>query len=176
MTEQTETVWVRTEPTADGTGYMVTVNVTDDHAQTLGPAKAVQYARRLLAAANAAMYDAAVARQLQHLGVPMEAIAQAIIDLRKDRPADVSPTDPLTLEPGINEHLDPFLAIKFRDEQIGQWSPSDAYDHAMNVLGAITTADLDHGYYRILVGVVGLPEHTARAAVDNLAEFRDPAW
>lgn len=173
MSQETS-IWVRTEPTPDGKAYIVTLNASDDHARTLNPMEAQDYARALLRAAHVAAHDAAVARQLTTLGASLESVAELLADLRKDRPpVEDCATDPLTFTPGVNQKLDPFLTISLDDEPIGQWTFLQAEEHALFILGAVGAADLDAAYYRLLRSAVGLDEGAARAAVGGLADFHE---
>lgn len=174
MTDTKETtVWVLTEPTPDGEGYVVRLRA-DEHSRTLTPPDALDYARALLRAAHVAWHDAAVARQMKSMGLSFEDIAGTLEDLRKDRPpVEDCATDPLTFSPIVNKRFEPHLAIKVDGEQIGQWSFVQAEEHALHILGSVGVADLDAAYYRMLKDTVGLEERVARAAVGNLAEYRD---
>lgn len=164
----TGTVWVRTQPSASGRTYVVTIDFTDDLSRTLKPTEASEHARYVLAAAMQADHDAAVFRQLSDHGLELEAIAETVRALREDRPPLRTAQRELTLEPGVNPEGGPFIRVSLDGQAIGQWTVADARSHAQGVLEAVHAADLDAAYYRHLVGVVGLDEPTARAAVGDL--------
>lgn len=176
-------VWLRSAPSADGSTYVVTLEVSADRVLTLTPTLAVAYASAVLAAAARADYDAAVLRQLTSadgLGVDHRTAAGLLADsVRPDRPPLPDPTDGmLTLTPGVSltpdRQLRPFLVVNLDGQPAGQWTPDDARAHAMTALEAVAVADLDAGYYRALIGPVGTDPDAARRVVDNLAEFRIP--
>lgn len=169
-------VWIKTEPSTDGSAYVVTAEFSDDRAKTLTPEVALRYGSAVLAAAQRAEYDAAVARQLTRIGSDLDAALQIVTDLRNDRPPlDDEATAPLALDPGVNKRLAPFLVVKIDGEAVGQWTVGAAREHASHVLEAVAAADLDSNYYRALTGIVGLDEGRARAVVGDLGQYRDEA-
>ena len=167
-------VWINTEPSVDGAGYVVTLSASDDVAVTLTPDRALRHAVGVLRAAHRAAYDAAVVRQLtRKVNVEMEAAAQVLKDLREDRPPlDSADTEPLSFEPGVNKDLEPFLIISVNGKPAGQWSAEAAEEHAMFVLSSVVVADLDSAYYRTLTGLVGLEEPRARNIVEDIGNWR----
>lgn len=172
-----DSVWIKTEPTLDGSAYVVTLEATDDVAVALDPDRALRYARGVLDAAHRAAYDAAVLRQMKSkLKLDLETASQLVADLRKDRPSlDPDATEPLVLEPGVSAFTgEPFLTVGLRGKQdkLGQWSFGDAREHALHVLESLAVAELDSGYFRALVGQVGIEAPRARNVVDDLANHR----
>ncbi len=167
-------VWIKTEPAIDGSGYVVTLEASDDIAVTLTPDGAFRHAQGILAAAHRAAYDAAVGRQMIHrFGLTLEHAYELIVMLRNDRPPlDAADTAPLRLEPGVNKDLKPFLALYVNGEHVGQWDVDQAEQHAIWVLSMVGAADLDSAYYRMLVGQQQIEESQARQAVDDLANYR----
>ena len=167
-------VWVRTEPTVDGSGYVVTLEASDDVAVTLTPDVALRHAQGVLAAAHRAAYDAAVLRQMtQKFNFALSDAGKLAMELRSDRPPlDPTDTAPLWLEPGVKLDLKPFLIVHINGERVGQWDVDQAERHAHIVLAAVGVADLDSGYYRMLRST-GVEEPQARAAVEDLVNFRD---
>jgi hypothetical protein len=169
-------VWIKTEPTLDGSGYVVTLDASDDVSVTLTPDQAFKHAQGILAAAHRAAYDAAVMRQLtrgwefpfQHAGV-------FVMAMRDDRPPlDPTDTAPLFLEPGVTPtDFRPFLLVHINGEKVGQWDVEQAQQHALWVLSMAGVADLDSGYYRMLRTQADVEEHQARSAVDDLANYRE---
>jgi hypothetical protein len=173
VSEEESRVWLKTEPSPDGSTYMVTVEIDEDRAIPLTPESAPQYAMTILQAVARAEYDAAVFQQLHSLVPDMEAVAQIILDLRKDRAdIDTTPTKPLEIEGGVNQKGEPFLYVRIDGEIVGQWDVSAAKKHVLAALEMCAVADLDAGYYRALVGLVGLDEGRARNVVDDLQHHR----
>lgn len=174
----TDNVWVKTEPSVDGTTYTVTIEASPDVAVVLDHDRAARYAWGVLDAAHRADYDAAVLRQMRDkLGVDLRTIAQLVTDMRADRPPlDDAGTYPLRLEPGVAaDGGHGFLRLSIGDdrEPVGQWTTEDARQHALHVMESVKVADLDAGYRRALVGIVGVSDSTAQQAVGDLANFRE---
>lgn len=168
-----DSVWIRTAPTVDGSGYVVTVEASADRAVVLTPDRALRYASAVLGAVQRAEYDAAVVRQLTAVLSDKSEAARMVIDLRGARPPlDVEATAPLAVEPGVNSRHEPFLHLRVDGELDGQWTLPDARQHALTVLEAVGAADLDSGYYRALRGSIGLEEGEARAVVEDVAKWR----
>lgn len=169
-------IWVRTEPTLDGKGFIVTLSLGSDYAVTLTPTRAMAYASTLLAAVADAEYDHAIMRQLTKDGNDEDpAIWRFITDFRKDRPRREGAG--LVFEGGVAyRNKLPFIAIKDQGGKgVGQLNPAKARRHALDVLEARIGADLDATYLRMLRADVGLEESVARAAVAQLGEHRlDP--
>ena len=167
-------VWIKTEPSLDGSTYVVTVEVSEDRAILLTPETSPRYALTILQAIARAEYDAAVFKQLGAIIPDQRAVAELIVDLRKDRPdIDTSATKPLEIEPGVNSKGKPFLSVLIDGEKVGQWTMADARKHALVAMEAVVVADLDSGYYRALNGLVGLDEGRARNVVDDLQYYRE---
>lgn len=176
-------VWIFTEPTIDGTGYMVTINAGKDKAATLTPDDALRYAQHLLWVCSRAEYDALVARQLYDVlkgkdgpEPPERTAVYMVQQLREDRPdLDDSVTYPLTFSAGVNPKWKPFITVEVEGLPKGQWDLPAARRHALGVLEAVHVADLDAGYKRLITGTIGLPEGTAESMIGHLAELRgDP--
>ena len=169
----TDAVWIKTEPTVDGSAYVVTIEASDDRAMVLTPDRALRYASAILAYVARAEYDAAVVRQLRNLVDDMTAVGQIVTDLRTDRPPiSDDATAPLRFEGGVSAFTGKaFLHIAI-DGKVGQWEIPAAKEHALAVLEAVSAADLDSGYYRALRGMVGLDENRARQVIDDLGKWR----
>jgi hypothetical protein len=166
-------VWIKTEPSLDGSTYVVTVEVSADRAITLTPQSAPRYAMAILAAVSRAEYDAAVFAQMSPLINDLKAVGQLISDLRKDRPdIDISATAPLEIRPGVNKDAKPFLTVLIDGEPVGQWTIDDAYEHVRVALQVSAVADLDAGYYRVLTGIVGIEPAKARSIIEDLQHHR----
>lgn len=176
MSENAENaVWIKTEPAFDGSGYVVTLEASDDVAVTLDPDAATRYAWGVLDAAHRAAYDAAVFKQLtRKLKLDLETVAQLVVDLRKDRPElDPAATAPLVLQPGVTKTFKPFVTVSLRSgAKLGQWELEDARQHALRALEAVKVADLDSAYHRTLVGLVGIEVARADNVVDDLGNYR----
>jgi hypothetical protein len=176
MPDEPDNVWVTSEPSPDGSTYMVSLTVGEDVAVALDRDRADRYIWAINAAINYAAYDAAVVRQMKSRpGLPMEAIGQLIVDLRKDRPPiDADATAPFRYEPVVAaKSLTPFLHIHVGGKRLGQWTLDDARQHIRHVMEVLTTADLDAAYYRCLVGLVGTEPPRARNVVMELAKWRE---
>jgi hypothetical protein len=167
-----EAIWVRTDPTPDGV-YRVTMTWGDDRALVLDREAAAAHAGEVLAAVAEAEYDAAVVRQLTTLTGDQENALMVVRGLRKDR-ASAAPTTGLGLVPGVSAFTRrAYLKILMDGKPIGQWDPADARQHATFVLEAVRVAELDSAYLRMLRGVVGLDDQTARGTVGGLGQYRD---
>ena len=169
-------VWIKTDPTPDGTGYVVTLEVGQDTARILTPDEAMAHAAGVLAAAHRAEYDAAVLAQLTKLGIERESVAMLIRQLRDDRPPlDPAATHPLTLEPCVNAAGKPFITVASPGREQGQWTTEDARSHAIAVLECVAVADLDAAYLRALTGLIGIDRSRARRVVEDLVNHRATA-
>lgn len=169
-----DAVWIKTEPTVDGSAYVVTIEASDDRSVVLTPDRALRYADAVLAYVARAEYDAAVVKQLRNLVDDMQAVGQIVTDLRNDRPpiADDA-TAPLSFESGVSAFTgEAFLHIAIDGKKVGQWDIPDAKAHALEVLESVSVADLDSGYYRALRSRVGLDESRARQVIDDLGKWR----
>lgn len=181
-------VWVQSDVMPDGT-YAVTVHAPGDRSFALDRARAVDYTTAVYEVAARAEYDAAVFAQLVERGLAPQQVAAFIgTDLRADRPEiDPARTAPLVFTPGVNAAGEPFLHVHLHVPVNGgrtartsprpftQWTPGEAREHAGYVLDCLAAVDLDAGYRRCLVGVIGLDDPTARAVVGSLASYRPAA-
>lgn len=167
--------WIRTEPTIDGSAFVVTLSISEDYAVTLTPARANAYAGTLLAAAADAEYDAAILAQMTgKLALTDETAGQLIVDLRKERTSRIAAG--LTFVPGVSQReRHPFIRIEKDGEGLGQLEVPAARRHALHVLEAVPVADLDAAYLKILRGMVGLDEPRAREVVQDIINHR-PEW
>lgn len=172
--ETVGSVWVRTVPTPDGAGYMVSVELDDDTARPLSPLDVPAYVRAVVSAASAAEYDAAVFTQLMRT-VEMSAVevAKTVAELRSRRaPLDATAMAPLLLQPAVNPSGKPFLVLQIRGRVVGQWTLGDARSHAMGVLEADASRHLDEVYRDWLMNAAGLDPGTAHAVVADLVDVR----
>lgn len=162
-------LWVRSEVMPDGT-YGVGINVGADRSWALDRDQAVAYAVACIARATEVEHDAAVLKLLTSLGLPEKTSAELIVnDIRPDRADDQKATAPLAFYPALGRIVGPFLRIQLDGDETGTVTPADLRDHAVAVLQAISAADLDANLRKVLVGPVGLPEHTARAVISDLS-------
>lgn len=164
-------LWIRTEPTIDGAGYIVVVEADADHAFTLNPRAALQYAAAVTAAASRAEYDAAISAQLTAAGGTRKDVAATILDIREDRPDLVFPPE-LTFVPGVNPAGKAFIRIDIAGKAAGQVSPAAARSHALGILEALQVAQLDATYLEHLTTKVRLDERSARHVVAELINHR----
>lgn len=155
----------------DGT-YVLTVTTGPDTVFVLDYEAALRYVTHVVGAAARAEYDAAVIAQLASLGVPTPEAGLLIRQMRADRPPLASEW-PISFE-GIvaSKTLRPEVTIQADGEPVGQVGTGALVEHALNVLDAVNIAELDNAYRRHLVGVVGLNDDSARAAVAGLDEHR----
>lgn len=166
-------VRITTEPSLDGSCYVVSIAAGDDVAVVMDRDRALAYAYELLRAVASAEYDAAVMAQLAALSGETSAIGM-VAGLRADRPPlDAAATAPFVFQPGVSRRdRRGFLTIRLDGEPLGQWALPDARAHALAVLEAHVVADLDAAYHRTLTGVIGVDGPVARAVVNGLAEHR----
>lgn len=168
-------LWVRSDVMPDGT-YGVALNIGEDRSWPLDRHQAIRYAVACYARATEVEHDAAVFSLLTSIGVPQEAAAQVLAsDLRPDRPEQHDDTLPLEFVGALGRRrgtgeIVPLLNIALDGQPAGELTPADLTDHAGGVLKALAAADLDAALHRTLVGVVGVPDGTARGMVDALAE------
>lgn len=164
--------WIHTEPTPDGTGYMVTLSVDEDRSISLERPTAMEYAYTVLKVVACAEYDAAVLKQMTKR-VNRESAAQLVVDLRKDRPEpDFTVMAPLSLAEGVTSAGKAFVIVKKDGEPVGQWDLKQAREHALGIIESLVVAELDEAYLRCLKGVVGVETGIAQAMVNDLQEFR----
>lgn len=168
-----DAIWIKTEPSVDGSTYVVSVEFSDDRAIVLTPERVLRYATTVLGAAQRAEYDAAVFAQMRTLVTDDRAVAELITDLREDRPPlDDAATAPLGLVPGVNREGKPFIAVHIDGKHVGQWDVPDARSHALHALETVEAAELDGHYFRALKGLVGLDENRARQVVEDIGRHR----
>lgn len=172
MADEHDSIWVQSDLLPDGT-YVTAVHYTADHSRILTRQEGLAYVDQVLTAAVWAQHDAAVVRQLLSMDIALTAAAASIADLRADRPPlDPKITAPLTLTPGVaGRNRQGFLIVEVAGLRIGQWTPGDARDHALNVLEVIHAVDLDAAYRRYLIGNIALDAQRASAVIHGLAEF-----
>lgn len=149
----------------------------------LGPDRAIPFTasdgmswtRSVLQAVAYARYDSAVYRQLIDVGLPPEAAAQVVQDMRSDRAETITIAPDLdtgfTLIPGVNERGQGFLYVQRDGRLVGQWSLEDARMHALAVLETLETLTLDTQYLRILTTSVGLDRLRSGLVVRELSNF-----
>lgn len=169
--EEMRGIWVRTERTIDGKGWMVTVELDEDHAIVLSPDEVHAYSTALLTACARAEYDAAVIRQLSQRTRVEHAIA-TVQDLRKDRPEWVE-IHGWSFAGGVSQKTRKgFITILHNGEPHSQIDLEPARGHALHVLDALIVADLDAQYMTHLRSAIGLDEPVAANVVAELAVHR----
>lgn len=175
MTEQPESIWVKTGAAADGT-YIASIEINDDLSVPLTRDTAVRHAMAMLTASQYAQYDTAVINQLTGmLGLPLEGAVEVVGQLREDRPPlDPDDTAPLRLSPGVSMATrEAFIGLWLGDQQVGQFDPASATQHAGYVLQVTIAADLDGAYHRWLRSI-DLDDDKARAVVAGVRDWRTP--
>lgn len=168
--ENPDAIWVKSDLLPDGT-YVTAIHYSGDRSRILDRKTGLAYVSAIFAAAVQAEHDAAIIRQHIASGLSLKVAARTIADLRADRPPiDDAATAPLRLTPGVAARTkDAFLAIHVDGQQVGQWDPDDARNHATNVLQVLAAADLDAAYRRYLIGSIGLDVARAENIVTDLA-------
>lgn len=165
-------LWVVSDRAPDGT-YVVTVSVDADLAVTLNREQAVAYCLAVVDVAGRAEYDSAILRQMENVGVSLDAAVQVVTDLRQDRPGLDAVFGPFRFEPVVSNRTgEPVVAIHGPRAQAAQIAAGDAKLHAVHVLEALAVADLDAGYLRLLRSLIGLDDARARQVVDDLGRWR----
>ena len=171
---ESEGLWVCSDIAPDGT-YVVTVNLDDDLAFTLDETDTFRYIRYIWDVVARAEHDAAVVAQLKDLvGLELDELAMALKDIRTEhRPLPIASEWPVSFV-GMVSHRDliPRVTIHMKGKPVGQVDTADLIGHAVGVMDALATVDLDAGYYTWLVTECGLPEHSARGAVGALYRYR----
>lgn len=158
-------IWVRTDPAADGT-YVAVVELGDDVTIELDRGSAADWAHAVLEQALRAVCDADAVRQVTDL-TSYDLARQVLVDLRAERPLPSSGCHPLALIPAMRSSGDPFLWVFVGRDCVGKWTIGQAEAHAAAVVEAVIAAELNAGYRRALVGVLGVGDDTARAIVDD---------
>lgn len=172
------TIWVRTEPTPDGSAFMATISIGDDVVIGLDVESMGHYVANLTRVLTRAEYDALVFEQVAQVsgGTEQEILDDVEIvlrELRKKRDTIEWPSGwRLTFRDGVNPQGDGFIAIAVDGTMIGQWTPEELRGHRNAVLEAVATAQLDENYLEVLMTMMDLPEDAARNAVDSLKEMR----
>lgn len=180
-TSDEDAIWVRTEPTPDGTDYMVTIDIDEDRAFSLTEDEAKRYTFLLMEVLARTQYDAAVFGQVKAMvnnkgGDPLPAAAQTVGDLRDRRPPIDFSGYMMWFEGGVNVEGEPFIRLETPTGPIGQWTIAEARGHISGILDAVPTARLDQSYLVTLQEVVGVTEQIARNVVEDLANYRKPEW
>lgn len=163
-------IWVQSDLLPDGT-YVAAIHYDDDRSRVLDRDAALRYVATVHDAATRAEHDAAVVAQMTKLGLPRATAAQALYDLRNDRPPlDDAAIAPLRLKPCVSaQHGVGYMEVLVGARLMGQWDPDDARDHAANVLTVLAAVDLDAAYRRYLMATVGVDAARAQAVVGDLA-------
>lgn len=173
MSDDEQSIWIRTEPAHGGTGFVVVIETDDDHAFTLSFDQAMGHAKSLLWACAYAEYAAAVYRQMSARFKPETAFS-IVTDFQKDwAPFDATDVAPFMFLPGLTrDDRSPMIQLWVEGKAIGLWPLDQAREHALTLVEATCVAQLDADYLRLMRGTIGLPESTARAVVAELAGHR----
>lgn len=169
-------IWIRSYPNEKG-HYGVVIEVGQDRTFPMDAVAAYAWAREVLSAVAAAEYDAAVIRQMHHLGLDDHGAASVVSQIRADRAEEV----PLSMIPGLSmksgvsaRTRQGFLLISLDGEAFGQWDMDQAREHALALLTAVEVAVLDAAYLRALLRT-GLNLDLALRAIAGLSKYRDDA-
>lgn len=180
MRNDDTSIWVHTDPNDDGT-YVATLELAPGLSVALDHDVAHAHAAHVLAAAQRAEYDAAIMGQLVHAltvkGEPKEQAlqyaAKSLDDIRQTRPELPASPTPIRLLPGVSVFTgQPFLVLFVREEEVGQWSVSDARQHALFVLETVDAAELDNGYFKAIQDIFDVAPHVAENMISDLDRFR----
>lgn len=168
------TTWVTSDLAADGT-YIVSVHI-GDRLWPLSREEAHRHAVALVTQAERAERDAALMRLFTgRLSMP-EHLAGAFVlkDVRPDRP-EVDEPGPLRLVTGVTPGPEyrPFLTLHLDGEPVGQWSVTDARQHALKVMEVVECVDEDNRLFVAMRGLLEAPVGTIRAVIDDLANYRE---
>lgn len=175
-------IWVQSDPSIDGTGYISTIHYTEDVSYPLSnDDDALAYAATLLRAVAEAEYDAAICAQLTALADgypkgPGRAGPTFIVDEFRELRGGVRAAiaGPLSITPGVSAYTgQPFFKCCV-GELTWQWDATDVKEHVTHVLEVGTAARLDGLYLRLLTGAdgLGLDDGTARSVVNGIARYR----
>lgn len=173
--DQTEGLWISTDPLADGS-YGIVLSIGPDRAWPVTRGRAHMYAMAALAIAEQADYEQALYRQLtMKMEQGQDAALMMLANFRRGVPGtDHAAFDPLDFVAGINSEGKSFVRIDLDGKGVGQISPEELRQHALAVLRNRLIAPLDTLYRRQLTEVVDLDDATAKIAVNALAHFRAP--
>lgn len=165
-------IWVTCECSPDGVYFPAVV--CGDRVHPLDRESATGYALALLAVVEHAVHDAAVANLLVSLDLPAKPVAMAVADIRSERPeVDQEACGPFRFEGIVSASTGlPFVHVLLDGEKIAQWVPQAARGHAAHVAAAPFAADADEALRRTLVGMMSVPDDTARSVIGGLGEFR----
>lgn len=166
-----------------GSPYIAQVQASDDVVIELPYDRAVAYAMAVLNAAHRAHYLAAVTAQSWHVVTKHKEHEEAeehvrvmLSELIKDLPElDDSDTAPLRFRPGIRKSGKPAIRVTLppHTEALTVWEFAETCEHAHHVLDAALVSNLDTAYRNDLTVNFQLDEQTARAAVEDLANYYD---
>jgi hypothetical protein len=167
--ETTSRVWVRTVPSLDGTHYTSVLEISDDIACSLNGTVSVRHALAVLDTCARAEYDAAVIRQL---GNTPETGVSVVTAIRKTRTIIGWPTR-LTLTPVVSSTTGRALVhVRIDGHVVGQWTLDDARAHAVAVLEAQESAELDTAYL-LTITASGVDPDYAMRIIDALNAHRE---
>jgi hypothetical protein len=171
-----DVIWVLSDLAPDGESYILSIQAGED--RIFVPQDPVAYVLTVSRAIQYAAYDSAVTRQMMTVtGGKLELVGEIINDLRGDRPpVDDAATAPLTFDPIVSStSFDPFIHVALDGKKIGQWTLTDATEHANWVSGTMAVVDLDAAYRRYLIGTLDVGRERACAVIDDLGTYRHPS-
>lgn len=164
-------IWVISDRTHDD-HYLPVIQVGPDTAIPLTEERGVTYVRAVYAAAAQAEYDAAIIAQFTKIGIPVTAAAEAVADLRADRP-QVHTGTRLAFTPIVKSRdRRPAVHVLLDGQRFCEWEPANARLHGGHVLDALAVVPLDAALLAFCVGPLGMPVDAARAIVADLANHR----
>lgn len=170
MSNDEDTLFVRTTPTLDGTDYIAVLELGDDHSVELSDELSQRLARHIEEACVRAEFDSKVFRQMSTIiELSPRQCAETILELREKRPFMDVDGLPFIMVPNVTQDGRPFLLLQIDHEAIGQIELSEAYQLASHISSACSWARRDQEYYLYLTTTIGTEESIARNAIHGLS-------
>ena len=165
-----EGLWVYSDLLPDGR-YGPSVSYGADRVWPLDDPLA--YAATVGRVAITAQHDAATARLLyERMEMPLEVVGELLRSMRGAvaRPrVEVLPG--LSMTPGINPKLKPFITIDVKGTWSSQVDADNLLQHAHAALSTAAAAELDTKLREVLLGPVGLDEERVSAVIAHLSAY-----
>lgn len=168
-------VWIKSELGEDDT-YHLFVEWGPDRVMPLTDEMGVDWCRTVMAAVAAAEHDATLIRHLREMKMPDPLIGSILTRARSERAERASRAflPGITLTPGVSATTGgPFIGLH-DGRRVGQWSCQDARDHAIGILEALETVELDRILLRTLMHCGVTRDQAASLVMDLGAHWQDP--
>lgn len=171
-----QSIWCRVEVSPLGT-YMLVITYDDDNVLSLGRDELLEYVATMAEAGMRAQYAEGVRRQLREIlrkrpGAGPKAeryVIETVAELRGEWP-ELRRFPPYEIHDVVSFEGRTSVQIWRAGEVIAQLAPSNVDEHIAHALRVYAGADLDASYRRYLVGVIGIEDGRARAAVHTLGQ------